>query len=176
MAYKGMMKYFILGNHGDNPFPRVVNWYQILDIKKMNRNSYQELPEFFLLDMKLDMNSFIPDIIVFPFLLLSHAAMEIVSLYDSSIPFRFAALFDTQKKSCVSYYCPIMEEEDCVVETNDTGDQKMRLDRGKMMGIPLFCVNICGEKRTIIRMDLAESLLMRDAIGVELQEIELTKR
>ena len=39
-----------------------------------------------------------------------------------------------------------------------------------MKGLPLFRIRVKDRKKTVIRMDLAESLLMRHAVGLELEE------
>jgi hypothetical protein len=50
------------------------------------------------------------------------------------------------------------------------------LDRQKMRGIPLFRVRNGLESHTIIRMDLAESVMERKIVGLELEEVCMTDR
>lgn len=173
MAYRGKMKYFILGRDGANPYPQVLNWSQVLDMRKLNRLRYQELPPYFLLDMKMGFDSLFPDIILFPFLLLSKGAMEVAVLYDSEMPYRFTTLFDVEKGQFVSYYCPVLEEVDCVVGGNAHERKGILLDREKISGIPLFYIRIKDETMAVIRMDLAERLLERDVVGMELEEVNV---
>ncbi|MGL5437593.1 MAG: hypothetical protein ACRDBO_19765 [Lachnospiraceae bacterium] len=155
MAYQHKMKYFIMSDEGQNPFPWIINWSQRVDIKKLTRDKYLELPSFIMLDMKLHEDGILPDIITSPFPLFSKIVMEVVNLYDSTIPFQMMALFDIEgKKSCV-YYCPILLEE----------QNPMRYE------LPLFQIRVKGAKKTIIRLDLVESLLERKAMGIELKEI-----
>lgn len=171
MAYRGGMKYFRLTNEKNNPFPQVINLSQSLDVRKLNRKDFQILPPFFLLDMNLGLDAFIPDILISPFLLVSRTVMEIITLYDADMPFRFTALFDTKRGECAGFYCPILEEEDCVIEQTSKGKEALVLDRERMTGASIFRVKR-GE--IIIRLDLVESLLSREAIGIELQEVFLT--
>ncbi|WP_313152235.1 hypothetical protein [Lacrimispora sp.] len=173
MAYKGSMKYFVLTSKGKYPFPQIINWSQAIDVRKLTRNEYRELPAFFLLNAKLGMDGVFPDVIEKPVLLFSRTAMEVTALYDSDIPFLFAALFDTEKGECASYYCPVLEEEDCLARQPSPGQREMILNREKMSGIPLFRVRTGVESATVIRMDLAESLLERGAVGLELKEVYL---
>ncbi|MDR7810477.1 hypothetical protein [Lacrimispora sp.] len=174
MAYKGSMKYFVLTSKGKYPFPQIINWSQASDMRKLTRNEYRELPAFFLLNAKLGMDGIFPDVIEKPVLLFSRTAMEVTALYDSDIPFLFAALFDTEKGECASYYCPVLEEEDCLAGKPGPGQRGIILDRSKMNGLPLFRVRIGLESATIIRMDLAESLLEREASGLKLKEVSVS--
>lgn len=148
------MKYFILSAEGQNPFPWILNWSQKLDVKKLNRDHFQELPAFIMLDMKIPEGGILPDIINSPFPLFSKNAMEVINLYDSTIPFQVMALFDIEKKKSGVYYCPILLEE----------PDSIRYE------LPLFQIKVKGIKKTIIRLDLIESLLERRAIGMELKE------
>lgn len=54
------------------------------------------------------------------------------------------------------------------------GEGAVRLDERKMKGLPFFQIWVKDRKKTVIRMDLAESLLMRHAVGLELQEVVIT--
>lgn len=163
------MRYFLLGDGGRNPFPEIKGWSEVLDVRKINRKEYQELPSSFQLKMHTGIDHILPDILLSPFLLLSERAMDVVSFYDPEIPWCFVVLFDDSGKECASYFCPILEEEDCVVVESNQEGETVRLDRRRMKGLPLFQIQVKDRKKTVIRMDLAESLLMRHAIGLELK-------
>ncbi|WP_349948725.1 hypothetical protein ABFV83_10010 [Lacrimispora sp. BS-2] len=174
MAYEGKMKYFILTNGDKNPFPQIINWSETIDVRKLTRDEYQKMPPFIQLNAKLGMDGIFPDVIVKPFLLLSRPAMEVTALYDSDIPFLFFVLFDTEKGECASYYCPVLEEEECLATQPVPGQREVILDREKISGVPLFRVRTGTESAVVIRMDLAESLLEREATGLELKEVSLS--
>ncbi len=145
-------KFFVLTAQNGNPIPRVVNWYGKLDVKKLNRESYQELPRYVLLDMKTDTDVIYPDILTDPVLMVSAEAMEVIQMYIKKIPAIFAALFDTEKGECASYYCPILAE-------------------GEECGEALYRVEKQGRTEIRIQLELAESLLCRGAAGMELTQI-----
>ncbi|WP_235839267.1 hypothetical protein [Clostridium sp. Marseille-P2415] len=174
MAYEGKMKYFILTNGDKNPFPQIINWSQTIDVRMLTRDEYQKMPPSIQLNAKLGMDGIFPDVIDKPFLLFSRTAMEVTALYDSAIPFLFFALFDTGKGECASYFCPVLEEEECLAGKPGPGQREIILTRRKMNGLPLFRVRIGMESAAIIRMDLAESLLEREIVGMELKEVRLT--
>lgn len=172
MAYGENLKYFMITCGDKNPFPQIVGWNTALDVRKLNRREYQQLPSRIILDMQLGLDACLPDMIASPFLLLSRGAMETVALYAPDTPFLFAALFDTKQGKCGSYYCPILEDEDCVL-SDGSGGGTIVLARERMKGLPLFRIKIRETDKTMIRMDLAESLLEREAVGLELQEVGL---
>ena len=174
MAYQGNLKYFILTNEEKNPLLQIININQSIDVRKLNRKEYQTMPSYVLLNAKLGIDGIFPDIIEKPVFLLSRAAMEVTGLYDSNIPFLFFVLFDTDKEECASYFSPVLEEEDCLAQKPGPGQRELILDRSKMTGNPLFRIRTGTESAVIIRMDLAESLLERGAIGLNLKEVSLT--
>lgn len=145
------MKYFKLSTQQGNSIPRIVNWYGKIDVRKLTRADYKQLPSYFMLDMKLGLDYIFPDILIDPFLLVSREAMEVIRMYDTQLPFIFIALFDTQKEESVSYYCPVLEEEEHLTDKE------------------VLCKCKIGTEETVcIRLDLAESLLERGAIGMQL--------
>ena len=174
MAYEGKMKYFILTNGDKDPFPQILNWSQTIDVRKLTRDEYQKIPPFIQLNAKLGIDGIFPDVIVKPFLLLSRSAMEVTALYDPDIPFLFFVLFDMEKGECASYYSPVLEEEECLAKQPVPGQREIGLDRKKISGVPLFRVRTGTESTVVIRMDLAESLLEREIVGMELKEVRLT--
>ena len=78
--------------------------------------------------------------------MVSKEALEVIRMYETDMPFLLFALFDTEKEESKSYYCPILE----------TDNKKAAIYR-KM-----------PENEIKIRLDLAESLLIRGAGGMEL--------
>lgn len=145
-------KYLILTIKKGNPLPQVINWYGKLDVRKLNRQDYREIPRRLMLEMRTGMDVIYPDIMIDPVLMVSEEVMEIIKLYDNRMPFIFLALLDKQKEESKSYYCPVLAE--------DNVGQKEALYRVKILNG--YEIRICEE--------LAESLLSRGAIGIELSK------
>lgn len=143
-------RYFILSAQEENPLPQIMNWYGKLDVRKLNRRDYREIPRHLRLEMRTGMDFFCPDIMINPVLMVSEEVMEIMKLYDSRMPFVFLALFDIQKEESKTYYCPVLEE-------NNAGQEeaiyRVKIENG-------YEIRICEE--------LAESLLSRGAVGMKL--------
>ena len=145
-------KYLILTIQKGNPLPQVINWYEKLDVRKLNRQDYREIPRHLMLEMRTGMDVIYPDIMIDPVLMVSEEVMEIIKLYNNRMPFIFLALLDKQKEESKSYYCPVLAE--------DTVEQKEALYRVKQSNG--YEIRICEE--------LAESLLSRGAIVIELSK------
>lgn len=144
------MEYFVLSARRGNPVPQIGSWYGKLDIRKLNREDYKKLPEYFLADMKTGMDILYPDILLAPFLMVSREAMEVIRMYEEKMPFLYVALIDAQKRENKSYYCPVLAEGD-----GGYREAVYRVRKGNDWEIR-------------IRLDLAESLLLRGAEGMEL--------
>lgn len=145
-------RYLTLTSQKGNPTPQVVNWYGKLDVRNVNRKDYKKIPAPLMLEMKTGVDAVYPDIMTSPVLMVSEEAMEVILLYDQQMPFFFLALFDTEKEESVSYYCPVLAED------ADGGKEALyRIKRREG-----YEIRICEE--------LAESLLERGAVGMELGE------
>lgn len=148
-----MLSQFVLKGQKGNPIPRIVNWYGKLDIRKLNRKEYRKLPQYVLLEMETGVDILYPDMLFEPVFLVSSEVMELLVNYDENIPFVFVALFAVDQGESASYFCPILEESE---EVQDK---------------PIYRL-IKGKKSEIrIRLDLAESLLSREVIGIALEEV-----
>lgn len=146
------MEYFKLTSQRGNPIPDIVNWYGQMDVRKLNRNDYKELPKFFLLDMKIGTDILYPDILTYPVLMVSRDAMEVIRMYAEDMPFLYVALFAKGIGETASYYCPILE---------DNKEEAVIYRVKKLDGYEIR-----------IRLDLAESLLSRGAIGLSLTRLQ----
>lgn len=145
------VKYLTLVSQKGNPMPQIVNWYGKLDVRKVNRNDYKKIPVPLMLEMRSGIDVFYPDILTFPVMMVSEEAMEVIRLYDDRIPFLFLALFDSEKEKNMSYYCPVLAEDD--------GGGREAIFRIKQRRGDV--IKICEE--------LAESLLERGVTGMELK-------
>ena len=142
--------YLTLTAQKGNPVPQIVNWYGKLDVRNVNIKDYRKIPAPLMLEMRTGVEVVYPDIMTFPLLLVSEEAMEVILLYNKKMPFFFVALFDTLKEESASYYCHVLPEE-------AVGGTEALYWIRRREGDEL---RICEE--------LAESLLERGAVGMEL--------
>lgn len=144
------MEYFVLKNQQGNPALQTAPLFGKLDVRKLTRKAYKELPKYLLLEMKTGVDIFYPDIITEPLLLVSKEALDVFQMYDSTLPFLFVVLFDVSKEESRPYYLPVVTE----------GDEKCRE--------PIYRIRNRERREIRIRLDVAESLLWRNASGFEL--------
>lgn len=142
------MEYFTLTSQEGNPIPRIINWYEKIDIRKLNRQDYKQIPRLLLLDMQNGTDLLFPDILTEPFFMVSREAMEVIRMYEENMPFLFIALFDAENDESASYYCPIL-----VADNEEAAIYKKKTINKSLIKI---------------RLDLAESLLQRKAVGLSL--------
>ncbi len=147
-----MLSQFVVKEQKGNPIPRIVNWYGKLDIRKLNRKEYRKLPPYVLLEMEIGMDILYPDVLLEPIFLVSREVMELLVHYDEGIPFLFVALIGAERQESTSYFCPVLED------SNEVQDK------------PIYRLLNKEENEIRIRLDLAESLLARGAIGLVLEE------
>ncbi len=150
----------MLTSQEGNSVPRPVNWYGKLDVRKMNRRDYGELPKHVLLDVKAGADAVYPDILTDPVLMVSPEARQVIKKYEAEMPFLFVVLCDTEGAEAVAYHCPVLTD---VEENGECGEALYRVRTGKG-----------SEVR--IRSDLAESLLARGAVGLGLKEVADAER
>ncbi len=150
---KGLLSQFVLKGQKGNPIPRIVDWYGKLDTRKLNRKEYRKLPQYVLLEMEMGEDILYPDMLFTPVFLVSSEVMELLIHYDETIPFIFMALFATDQEESASYFCPILEESDGVQDK------------------PIYRLTREGKSEIYVRLDLAESLLSREVIGIALEEV-----
>jgi len=143
-------KYLTLVSQSGNPIPQIINWYGKLDVRNVNRKDYKKIPAPLILEMRSGADAFYPDILTSPIMMVSEDAMEVIRLYGSQIPFFFLALFDSAKEENISYFCPVLAEDD--------GGGKEAIFRVKQRDSSV--IKICEE--------LAESLLERGVTGMGL--------
>lgn len=147
------MEYFVLKPQWGNPSPEITSWYGKLDVRKLTREHYKELPQNFLLDMKTGMDILYPDILMVPFFLVSREVRNVIRMYDEDMPFLHVILFDARQGEDAFYYLPILAEE-------NEGCREV-----------IYCTWSREQREIRIRLDLAESLLARGAEGIELEKI-----
>ena len=147
-----MLSQFVVKGQKGNPIPRIVSWYGKVDSRKLNRKEYRKLPPCVLLEMETGMDILYPDVLLEPVFLVSREVMELLVHYDNRIPFLFVALFEAERQESASYFCPVLEE------SNEVQDK------------PIYRLFKKEGNEIRIRLDLAESLLARGAIGLILEE------
>jgi len=178
------MKYFELkGNERYKFTPRLINWYGGFDVRNIRIDKFYKLPNCHLLEIESSEGTIFPDAIFFPFLLVSPMIRNVIKMYGDVSHFRDIILLDAKCGKSELYHLPVFEEtRDLQIgyKIYDKGSCKIEPEKGAdrilTMKRNIFWVHDGQKRHTIISQDLAESLLRREAIGIELQEIVLYKK
>ncbi len=174
------MKYFEIKLDSDNyvDAPRLINWYKIQDVRLIRWETYHKLKNRLIYN--IDSSEYIvsTDIISFPFLLVSPMVRETIKMYGDKVVFKETILLNVEKDFEQVYYLPVMEESEQIklsyVGKNESYSQKEKVPEWAVER-NIFWVRKKEKRHTIISLDLAESLLRRNAIGVELKEVFLSE-
>jgi len=175
------MKYFELtGNTRYKFAPRLVNWYGAFDVRNIRIEKFYKLPKQHLFKIESSENTIFTDAVFFPFLLVSQMVRDVIKMYGDAAFYREIILLDSEAAKSQLYYLPVFEETSelqigyktfdhgiCTIEKEKDKKQIVSLDRN------IFWIDDRRKRHTIISQELAESLLMRNAIGIDLQEVIL---
>lgn len=178
------MKYFELTGHPRYKFtPRLVNWYNEFDVRDIRIDRFYKLPERHLLTVESSDKMKFSDAIFFPFLLVSQMVKNVIKMYGDAAYFREIMLLDPRLGKSQLYYLPVFEETSelqFVYKTFDRGNVKIESPENSCNIVTLdrniFWINGHKKRHTIISLDLAESLLRREASGVDLREVVIYRK
>ena len=175
------MKYFEIQDSPELKYaPQLKDWYGRFDVRNINPLGYPKLPERELFFVEKSENIIFTDIILFPFLLISPLVREVIQMYREVCFYREIILLDQQSGLSKIYYLPVLDEtksiqlvkkqyknEVCQLKFEPANNREVFIDRN------LFWVRDAKKRHTIISLDMAESLIRRNVIGLGLQEVKL---
>lgn len=118
-----------------------------------------------------------PDLIQSPVTIFSNRLRDIINAYEEDLIFKELSLIHQNNALLYSYVQIFMEHLNVLseqVEFYPTGMPKqLILDRKKIGNHQIFRLDGPYRKDPIISMPLAESLLRRDIIGINFEEVEV---
>lgn len=174
------MEYFILEVSQQYTPMKPINYKGKLDERTIRTTKPRNMPKRMFFFIEKSMQTVDTDIITFPCFLVSKEAYETIHSYDPGMAFTRILLFDQFNKKSKIYYLPYLKEIDCLSDKS-----KLNLDRSvifdaylegdKIKEKPLFLVAGINCRCILIRLDLAESLLRRNIIGMGLRETTMIK-
>lgn len=172
------MKYFELTLDRDTykTAPKLINWYRVQDVRLIKWESYHKLQKRQIYNIEPSSETIFTDIVSFPFLLVSTMVKDVIEMYGDEVIFREIILMDSQNEIEQVYYLPVMRENLKTELSYMMNNDNMDYHKNSPQWIAkknIFWVSQKGERHTIISLDLAESLLHRGAIGLQLKEVRL---
>lgn len=173
------MKYFLIeADRRINNAPRIVSWYKKLDVRNICLKNAHKLPARELLFLESNSDTVFTDILSTPFFLVSAKIKQVIQMYDSSIILKELILLDKTYERVERYFLPIFDELECLHEDSEFNRSRSELKKIVLRkdAIGENCVfRIANfEKQYIIgNLDIVESILRRNCIGLQLTELEI---
>ncbi len=117
------------------------------------------------------------DFIQSPVNMVSEMGRHVLSMYEDNLLFKKVSLIHKEKEQELLYYQVLMDEIEGlsarVERYPDQTEKKILLDIGKIGEHKVFLLADSRIKAPIVHMDVVESMLRRNSIGVLFQEVEV---
>lgn len=103
----------------------------------------------------------LPDIITFPFLMITDLVYQVVKMYGDMAFTRDIVLMDYKNDMQTRYYLLVFD---------DLAAKKIPIAERN-----IFYADIAGTRKLVVSLDFAESILRRGIVGITLEEISFTE-
>lgn len=174
------MKYYIIEQDKSySSLPQLINWYQVIDERKLHMGSYSQIPEKSMIYVKHDKDLFFPNMLLHPFLMIDEKVKETLLKYEPNMNTRVLFLVDKVSNAFQYYSIPFLKEIDCMSKKSELNMDKsvifkLVLKKSKLpAGVPLFMIKGVNTRCVVARMDFMESVLRTDICGIKLREVEI---
>ncbi len=166
------MEYYLI--MADTDIPIAESPFDIWDIKQDREHN---LPGRELLFFHGNPFTTFNDILFQPFLLVSEKIQSVIALYEPDTVFTEIVLMDTFNELAELYFCPELQEVDCLTEQSRfnpdrSAIKKAVIDVSKIGDKKVFSLAGVQGFHVVGRRDFIESMLSRDIRGLMLLPIE----
>lgn len=165
------MKYFSITVDDNYVPPSPLGWWGVIDRKTLERKKQSQMPKHMLFQVESHMQMVFTDVVRFPCFLVSELVMNVINKYDQFISFERIVFYDKGRKKSMIYYLPFLNRIELEKDNTCKKENDLVIDREKIEGYVITEIICNGKKYFIVRMDLAESILRRGAVGIGLKEI-----
>ena len=172
------MRYFLLKQ--DPAYqavaPAVLKWHHKIDVRRIQRMHAADFPEVQLLLIDGDGRIVFPDVIVFPFLLVSEMVRDVIRMYEPHTIFKKIVLLNRPGRQKALYYMPVLEQVTCLDPSSDISPDRRHI-RHCVLQYPairdkgIFFIGNLNKQYTVLRLDAAESMFHRRAKGIGLDPV-----
>jgi len=169
------MKYFLLDADDRIEQPYFLDWYKIMEPK---RQAAWKIPRLNSFAVSLSGETDFIDIVSYPYFMLSQAFYNLVLMYDKTIWFKYAVLFDKKSRRHMTYGMPRLEVVDCLSERSELNRDGSVLRRAVLRGEvvrgrTLFQIGGVKNRYVAASLDLVESAFRREVLGLRIQEVAI---
>lgn len=173
------MKYFLLEQ--DNRYsnvPQILDMYSKIDRKNVNLINEYKIKDTIILYTHGDSNTKYLDILERPKYIVSEKMKKLLNEYTDNIVFKYLPLIDMENRKQNNYYLPIFEEVKVLgskteFNLNKSEAKKIVLDGSKIKNRRVFKIAGIEKTKVVVSVDVAESILRRDFLGVSLKELQV---
>ena len=172
-----MRYFFIEPDKNYSTIPTIKNWYNKVPIRQLEREGLKILPRRCLYRIEEADNLYYVDILFHPFPMVSSLVKSVIELYEPMLQWKQVILLHQKQGRVEIYYIPLLEEKEYVYEKTKftlTHNKllKLTLEQKKLGDTAVFFLKKESYHFMILRLDVLESLLRRNAKGFLLQEAE----
>ena len=172
------MRYFLLEqDERITDVPQVKDFFQKIDVRHINSNTADMIPERTLIYIQPYEFTVFPDVLCYPALLFTQEVKDVIKAFDEYIPYRQIVYLDAENESVQLYFMPLLHHFNCLSKNSEyvnesrTAYSKVVLKRAAFRDKCLFQVKNKTHRLVVIRLDLVECLLARDFKGFTLTEV-----
>ncbi len=160
--------------------PYKINKNRAIDIRLLTREKFHRITMWNMMEMDFPMEGFFPDLLCSPCILVSKCVMETIIMYQPDVPYKGVKLWNRESGANATYFMPVLNEVECISDEtiyNNTGNriEKLVLDREKIKPFAVFRIKEYGRNCIVGRLDFVESMLRREARGIELTLLDVEK-
>lgn len=169
------MKYFLLDADDKMEQPHFLDWYNEIRPKEL---AAWEIPRLNSFVVSLSSDVGFMDIVSYPYFMLTKEFYTLVQVYDNTIRFKYAVLYDRDNRRHLTYGMPYLEVVDCLAdgsELNRDGSELWRavLRKSAVQGRTLFQIGGVKNRYVVASMELVESAFRREVMGIRVRDVEL---
>lgn len=173
------MKYFLIeANRRISNMPQIISWYKKVDVRDVCLKNAHKLPARQLLFLESNSDTIFTDIISIPFFLVSAKIKQVIQMYDPNIILKEMVLLDKVYERVERYFLPIFVELECLHEDSEFNMnrsiiKKIVLNKKAIGENSIFRIANYEKQYIIGNLDIVESILRRNCIGLQLTELEI---
>lgn len=156
----GSMKYFEASVDKNYVPPLPIGGFGTIDKITLRKKRIYEMPQNLFFLTQDHMQTVFTDVITFPCFMVSGMVKDVMLSYNPFIKFARAVLYNRKRGTSAEYYIPFLGWEEAPEKEKIKGREALEIRNG-------------DNSYVIMRMDLAESILRRGAVGIGLKEVSV---
>ena len=169
------MKYFQVEVDEQYQAPNLQGWFGVIDKKTLDRTGPHQVGRHLLFSVESNIQMVFTDVVTTPCFMVSETVRNVIRKYESRIFFNRIIVLDKENRQSMAYYIPSLDSVSCTFrkEQEHGGEWRAEVERKSVEGKAIAEITDGYYFRVIMRMDLVESILRRQTVGIGLQELQM---